>query len=82
MFPGAISSRRAQKIDNAETIGAALSFFWREKLAVWRESVWKHAKARVTRRNRESWQLWHGDGYNIKLATDANMLTTLACGLG
>ena len=23
-----------------------------------RESVWKHAKACVTRRNRESWQLW------------------------
>ena len=83
---------------NTKTIGAALGagrlkrnehvsdqnqiFFWREKLDVWRESVWKHAKACVTRQNRESWQLWHGDGYNIKLATDANMLTTLACCLG
>ena len=33
-------------------------FFWREKLDVWRESVWKHAKACVTQRSRESWQLW------------------------
>ena len=35
-----------------------LIFFCREKLYVWRESVWKHAKACVTQRNRESWQLW------------------------
>ena len=32
-------------------------FFLREKLDVWRECVWKHAKVCVTRRNRESWQL-------------------------
>ena len=36
-------------------------FFCRDKLDVWRESVWKHAKACVTRRNRESWQLCNMD---------------------
>ena len=42
------------KLEKERTrLGPKSDFF----LDVWRESVWKHAQACVTRRNRESWQL-------------------------
>ena len=42
-------------------------YFLREKLDVWRECVWKHAKAYVTWRNRACWQLCMNHMISIKI---------------